>query len=291
MAQAVLKRLLMHPVRIPFSSAGSAATILIQDFNHFFARIRALETDGDASLVANPSILTIENQPAVIDFNHTAFIQSTGERVANVTSLTAGTSLQVVPRLIDNESSHLIQLSLDIEDGNIEYKPNQSTPTVQKGTISTQAIIQAQRSLVVGGFKVEKNNQQYQKIPLLGDIPGLGKLFTYSSKNQSKRERLFIITPRIVGNETNPLEYVSANGRAPLAKTLEQQQEMHQYGFSREDIEKALADLSHFYIPAGFTQESPPVDLGYYCAKQPTTHLQSSKTAMVYASRQSSGWA
>ena len=100
----------------PFIASGSSATVLIQDFGHFFTQIRALESKGDASLIANPSILTIENQPAVIDFNDTAYITAIGERVANITPVTAGTSLQVIPRSIGDGPQRLIQLSLDIED-------------------------------------------------------------------------------------------------------------------------------------------------------------------------------
>jgi type III secretion protein C len=266
----------------PFIPDGSAATVLIQDFGHFFARIKALESNGDASLVANPSILTIENQPAVIDFNHTAFIKNTGERVANVTSLTAGTSLQVVPRLIKEASSdQLIQLSLDIEDGDIKQTDAQSTPTMQKGTISTQAIVRTQRSLVIGGFRVEKNNQQESKVPLLGDIPGIGKLFSYTSNNHSRRERLFIITPRLVGNEMNPLAYTSGHGRELLTKSINHQ-ESAQPPVSRQQIRQALTRFSHYYIPDGFTRKEAPVDPGYYCQKQ--EHLEFNRQKLQWYS-------
>lgn len=242
----------------PFLPSGSAATVLIQDFGHFFAQIRALETDGHASLIANPSILTIENQLAVIDFNNTVFISSIGERVANIAPVTAGTSLQVVPRLISNQGERLIQLSLDIEDGGIESGQEGSTPSVSRGSISTQAVILADRSLVVGGFRVERNTQQYNKVPLLGDIPGLDKLFSYTNNNQSKRERLFIITPRLMGNEVNPLKYISSDNREILASTINEQNnklnDSHNR-ITRNEIAAAFTDLIHLQIPEGFTAE------------------------------------
>lgn len=253
----------------PFLPSGSSATVLIQDFGHFFAQIRALESDGDASLVANPSILTIENQPAVIDFNNTAFISSIGERVANVAPVTAGTSLQVVPRLINDEAQKLIQLSLNIEDGSIDSSQNQDTPNVARGTISTQAVVRAQRSLVIGGFRVEKNAQKHNKVPVLGDIPGLGKLFSYTRNSQSKRERLFIITPRLVGNEVNPLKYVSADNRDKLASALKEQnkkRDKNHNSITRTEIEDAFADLVKLYVPKGFVfQKKVPFALDYYC--------------------------
>ncbi|WP_219703138.1 type III secretion system outer membrane ring subunit SctC [Marinomonas lutimaris] len=256
----------------PFLPSGSSATVLIQDFGHFFARIRAMESDGDASLVANPSILTIENQPAVIDFNNTSYISSIGERVANVTPITAGTSLQVVPRLIKDQANSLIQLSLDIEDGGIESQQDQNTPSVNRGSISTQAVVQAQRSLVIGGFRVERNTQQYNKIPLLGDIPGLGKLFSYSSNNQSKRERLFIITPRLVGNEVDPLKYVSSENREALASAIKSQEKKlarEHNKITRTEVSDAFADLVNLYVPEGFEPQTDiPFSLDNYCREE-----------------------
>ncbi len=195
---------------IPFLGGGSAATIVISDFRRFLTRIRALESNGSASLVASPSILTIENQPAVIDFNDTSYITVTGERVAQVQEVTAGTSLRVVPRVIHRgEDDKLIQLSVDIEDGKLSETNNAESPTVSRGTISTQAVISASRSLVVGGFHVAKDGDQVQKVPVLGDIPLFGKLFKFKSQAHSKRERLFIISPRLMGNEVDPTRYVN----------------------------------------------------------------------------------
>ncbi|MZI94365.1 EscC/YscC/HrcC family type III secretion system outer membrane ring protein [Vibrio sp. CAIM 722] len=251
----------------PFLSTGSAATVMIQDFGHFFAQIRALESEGEASLIANPSILTIENQPAVIDFNDTAYISSIGERVANVSPVTAGTSLEVVPRMIESPSAKLIQLSLDIEDGKIEYNDNSTTPTVNRGTISTQAIMQSQRSLVVGGFKVESNSQSNSKVPLLGDIPGLGKLFSYKDNDQSKRERLFIITPRLVGNELNPHQFEPERNNDEEQKALDKDR-AKKLGITRTQVAKALTQLNNLYLPDGFTLEkSIPYTLEHYCER------------------------
>ncbi|MDW6001978.1 type III secretion system outer membrane ring subunit SctC [Vibrio mangrovi] len=266
----------------PFLANGTAATVLIQDFHHFFAQIRALESAGEASLVSNPSILTIENQPAVIDFNNTAYIRSVGERVANVSSVTAGTSLQVIPRLIGSTKQKLIQLSLDIEDGNIDQKDNSDLPSVRRGTISTQAIIRTNRSLIVGGFKVTQNSQQNNKVPLLGDIPGVGNLFSYKKKSQSNQERLFIITPRLVGTEMNPLEYVSEDGREALAKAMQKKKSLN---ISRVEVERALGDLSSLYVPEGFSaKETAPQTLNHYCRAKGNIEF-SSKNLQWYQSK------
>lgn len=254
--------------RAPFLANGSSATVLIQDFNHFFAQIRALEGKGEASLIANPSIMTIENQPAVIDFSETAYLSSVGERVANIAPVTAGTSLQVIPRSIGDGDSRLVQLSLDIEDGSIEQNDSDESgmPRVNRGTISTQAVMRAERSLVVGGFNVEQSQNQDNKVPWLGDLPGVGRLFRYTSRSHSNRERLFILTPRLVGTEVNPIEYISPENRHALGAALADN-EARRNQVSRAEVEQALGALADHYVPKGLepSEAMVPRDLEHLC--------------------------
>jgi type III secretion protein C len=61
------------------------------------------------------------------------------------------------------------------------------------------------RSLVVGGFHVTESTDKHNKVPLLGDIPLLGKaLFSSTERQNNRRERLFILTPRVIGDQADP---------------------------------------------------------------------------------------
>ncbi|WP_276330063.1 secretin N-terminal domain-containing protein, partial [Vibrio lentus] len=81
------------------------ATLFIRNPDKFYADLRLLESQGKATVLANPSVLTLANQPAVIDSSETSFIQTSGERVVDVKEVTAGTSLQVVPRILSSGSN------------------------------------------------------------------------------------------------------------------------------------------------------------------------------------------
>ena len=63
------------------------------------ARLRALESDGQANILSQPSILTADNLGAMIDPSDTFYIRTLDERVATVTPVTVGTSLRVTPRI------------------------------------------------------------------------------------------------------------------------------------------------------------------------------------------------
>ena len=139
---------------------GTSSQVSIENRERFYADIRALEAQGLASMVSNPSVLTLENQPAVIDFNRTQYL-TPGRENATILPVTVGTSFQVVPRVITSRGSHQIHLAVDIEDGN--FDETNLTPgnlDVRRGKVSTQAVMAEKRSLVVGGFHVTESSDK-----------------------------------------------------------------------------------------------------------------------------------
>lgn len=254
-------------------SAGSTmmmgrSTLFVSDFKRFFADIQALEGEGTASIVANPSVLTLENQPAIVDFSRTAFITATGERVADIQPVTAGTSLQVTPRVIGEGAQRSIQLVIDIEDGQVETGREGEASGVKRGTVSTQALIGENRALVLGGFHVEESGDRDRRIPILGDIPLLGQLFTSTRHEVSRRERLFILTPHLVGDQTDPTRYVSSANRQQLNGAMNRVAQRNGKTDLYSLIEGAFRDLASRQLPAGFQTDSKGARLGEVCRSQ-----------------------
>ncbi|WP_445261942.1 type III secretion system outer membrane ring subunit SctC [Pseudomonas sp. EA_65y_Pfl2_P74] len=258
-------------VRAGSVTAGSSllgsgsSTLFIRDFDRFFAEIQALEGQGVASVIARPSVLTLENQPAVIDFSRTQYITATGERVATIEPVTAGTSLQVIPRTIAGVGGNRFQLIVDIEDGQLEQLRDQQTPTVKRGTVSTQAVIAENRSLVIGGFHVDERGDQQQQVPVLGQIPLIGPLFSSNKRQMSRRERLFILTPRLIGDQIDPARYVASENRGQLDRALASGREPGKASVMRATIASTFAGLVKGGIPSDIKQSSSGVALGDLC--------------------------
>jgi type III secretion protein C len=184
----------------------SSNTVILSGSSYLLSRIQALESAGDAQVIARPSILTTDNLGALIDLSQTFYASVSGERVANLVPVTVGTMLKVTPHLIEREGQRQIQMVVDIEDGTLVSREGLSLPVVKKSTLATQAVILENQSLLIGGYNMENAENALKKIPLLSDLPVVGQLFTTSYANREKYERLFLITPRIV----DPLALASA---------------------------------------------------------------------------------
>ncbi|GAA4026159.1 type III secretion system outer membrane ring subunit SctC [Actimicrobium antarcticum] len=189
----------------------SGSTLMIKNAANFYARLTAMENKGDARVLAKPTISTLENIAAVLDLSQSRYLPLVGERVVDLANVNVGTMLKVTPRIVREGALTRVRLDINIEDGAFSADAASST-NVTRSTITTQAIIEPQHTLLIGGYHSEAKTQNRQKIPVLGDIPLFGGLFQNNSDSVSNRERLFLITPRISG-----LTGIQANRQSAIA--------------------------------------------------------------------------
>ena len=228
-------------------SVNGAATIEISDAGSFQAMLQALESKGSASIMANTSILTVENQPAVFDLSETHYIQTIGERTADVKPVTAGTLVHVIPRNIAGNVDSQIQLVIDIEDGQVVKDQAGDLPYVKKITINTSAMVDEGRSLVVGGYNIQQDINYKNRIPVLGRIPILGKAFSSNKKKSTKKERLFILTPRL-----SSLANISAvDSQAKYSESLGKVSKNRNRNVTGR-VSKVFQGLARGEVPAGY---------------------------------------
>lgn len=173
----------------------------------FLARLKALAANQHAKVLARPTIVTQDNVPAFIDLSQTLYLQTTGERVASVTPVTAGSMLQVTPRTVSGDNDERIFLRIEIQDGSIvQQSPGVSAPTVQNTTLSTQALIQRDKAILIGGYNRESTREQEYKVPLLGSLPIIGKAFSSTQTKSERLARLFLITPKLIDGSLHDSE-------------------------------------------------------------------------------------
>lgn len=164
----------------------------------FLAQVNLLASDGKAFVHARPSVLTVNNTEAVLENNQTFYVRLAGEREVDLFNVTAGTMLRVTAAIVEEQGERRVKLAVRIEDGAITGQSVDQIPIVQRSTVGTHAMISEGQSLLIGGYSYSVNRDFTSKVPLLGDIPALGALFTFRNKDVSRVERMFMITPRII---------------------------------------------------------------------------------------------
>lgn len=167
----------------------------------FLLRVDALSKSGNGHIVSRPVLLTQENIPALFDNNTSFYAKLQGERIATLEQVTYGTMVSVMPRI---SSSYQVEMEVNIEDGGEKQSKSgeasnvEGLPSVNRTTINTVARIAQNSSLLIGGYTREQVVENESHIPLLGDIPLIGGLFSHTSVNKQKMVRLFLIQPRLL---------------------------------------------------------------------------------------------
>jgi type III secretion protein C len=196
------------------------STLTINNLTRFLTQIRALEGQGSASIVGKPAVMTMENIGAVIDLSRTVYIKLVGERAVDAVPVTVGTLMKVTPKVIREGATSQVQLFIDIEDGSMTDVKSNETPVVERSVVATQMVVDDQQSLVIGGYNLQSSSNGRNGVPGVSKVPLVGGLFRSESNVSEGRERIFIITPRLVDNRKSQIraKYVSESVQQPQTK-------------------------------------------------------------------------
>ena len=178
-------------------AAGGTISAVIGNAAQFVARISALQTEGAARVVSSPQVVTLSNVEAVFDSSSTFYVRVAGREEVDLFNVSAGTSLRVTPHVFKDEEGVRIKMLVAVEDGSVTGAEVDDIPVVHRASINTQAMIYEGESLLIGGLTRESSGTGVEKVPLLGDIPVVGRLFRTDRTSGERVERLFLISPRL----------------------------------------------------------------------------------------------
>ena len=179
-------------------SGGLLLNTILDDTGKFVSRVNALAVTGSAEVVSRPQVLTLSNLEAVLASDQSFFVRVAGNEDVDLFNVTVGTTLRVVPNIVGSKEDPQIRLLVSIEDGSLTPDAVDDIPIVDKSTLSTQAIIYDGESLLLGGLVRDSVVSDTTKVPLLGDVPLLGRVFKRTTDVKTSTERLFLITPHLM---------------------------------------------------------------------------------------------
>jgi len=169
------------------------------------ATLKALATTGKLDVLSRPSILGVDNQLASImvgqsvPFVTASNVTSVGTIVNSVEYQPIGIILNVTPHI--NPDGMVIldvapQVS-QISTQTVTIQAGVNAPVFDQRSAQCRVAIRNNQTIVIGGLMQDQKNETVNKIPLLGDIPYLGALFSTTSKSKSKTELLIFLTPQV----------------------------------------------------------------------------------------------
>lgn len=176
--------------------SGSFALDLLTDNTLIDLELSALENDGTGEIVSQPKVLTGDKQKAIIKTGtEIPFEESTSSGATSIEFKEAVLKLEVTPQITPD--GRIVMDLIVAQDSVGDLLPS-GEPVIDVTQIETQAIVGDGQTLVLGGlFQMETVDQQ-EKIPFLGDIPYLGRLFRHDIDDIEKREILIFVTPKII---------------------------------------------------------------------------------------------
>ena len=195
----------------------------IDGFQDISARIRAMERDGLAKVLASPQILTIDNQEAIIAItSHIAMAKKTTVSPDGYLTIEplygdVGVTLKVTPH-VNNDDFVTMTIEPEVSSAaRSAYFPDEAVDT-RKRTAKTTVMARDGETIVIGGLLRKDINETHFKVPLLGDIPLLGRLFRKSVESEVDSEVMVFLTPSILGPEE--LKRISERKTARLAEIM-----------------------------------------------------------------------
>ena len=196
---------------------------VLDPFQNISARIRAMERDGLAKVLATPQILTIDNQEATIAItSHVAMAKKTTVSPEGTITIEpiygdVGVTLKVTPH-INNDDFVTMTIEPEVSSASRSaYFPSEAVDT-RKRTAKTTVMAQDGETIVIGGLLRKDVAETHFKVPFLGDIPLLGRLFRKSVETEVDSEVIVFITPRILGPEA--LKRITARKTARLEELM-----------------------------------------------------------------------
>ncbi len=178
------------------------------------AKLDLLKQNGAAQILSEPSILTTNNKESSIYVGRTQSIitqsqqstQGSSSVLNNYSREDIGITLKVKPRLSSNHKVNL-EIETTIEDILPGSGAAADRPTTTKRAVKTNAIVNHGETIIVGGLIKSSSGKSSTKVPILGDIPIIGRLFTSSGVSKSKVNVVIYLTPYII-NKSSDLTHI-----------------------------------------------------------------------------------
>src|SRR6056297_253853 len=195
-----------YNVNLPISDAAGRIRLAILGSDYLVdLELSAAQAEGRGEIVSSPRVITANQKEALIEQGVEIPFQEASASGATATQFKkAVLSLTVTPQITPDDR---IIMDLEVTQDTVgEFVPSATgglVPSIDTRRIITQVLVNDGETVVLGGIYETERRDTEDKVPFLGDIPGLGRLFKRDSSVSNKRELLIFVTPKILREGSN----------------------------------------------------------------------------------------
>ncbi len=178
--------------------AGAAGTfgfaVLAKDFL-LDLELSALQAENKGEIISTPRVVTSDKKKALIEQGvEIPYLTAASSGATTVSFKKAVLSLEVTPQITPDE--HVI-MDLKVNSDSVG-RVFAGVPSINTREVNTQVLVENGQTVVLGGVHETVKGNDVEKVPVLGDIPMLGRLFQRKQTSDNKRELLIFVTPKIL---------------------------------------------------------------------------------------------
>ncbi|MEM9323359.1 MAG: type IV pilus secretin PilQ [Pseudomonadota bacterium] len=190
-----------YNVNLPIANpAGTFALAILESDYIVDLELSALQAEGRGEIVSSPRVVTANQTEAVIKQGvEIPFQEAAASGATAVTFKEAVLSLTVTPQITpDGNIAMDLRVSQDTVGQVFTVIGGGAIPSIDTREVETQVLVNNGQTVVLGGIYETEVRETVSKVPLLGDIPGLGHLFKTTQRINNKSELLIFVTPKIL---------------------------------------------------------------------------------------------
>ena len=195
-----------YMVNLPVANpAGRIAMTLLDSDYIVDLELSAAQAEGRGEIISSPRLITANQREATIEQGVEIPYQESSSSGATTTQFKkAVLSLKVTPQITpDNRVILDLTVAKDSVGQLVASATGGFVPSIDTREIVTQVLVNDGQTVVLGGILETERRDAETKVPWLGDVPVLGRLFKTTSKTDNKDELLIFVTPRILREGAN----------------------------------------------------------------------------------------
>lgn len=162
--------------------------------------LSAMEKTGNGEIVSQPKVVTSDKETAkILKGSEIPYQEASSSGATSVSFKEAALSLEVTPQITpDNRVLMEVKVTKDAPDFSRQVN---GVPPINKNEVNAKVLVNDGETIVIGGVFSNTQTKSTDKVPFLGDLPYLGRMFKRDVVQDNKAELLVFLTPRIMNNQ------------------------------------------------------------------------------------------